>query len=75
MTNKSEPTHQEAKKRAKEYLDKVRKKFPVAPVFEDEPEGLLAGNPEKLKERLEIGVDKDEDEKPDLKIVSPKDTS
>lgn len=82
MTDKyrPEPTEQEANKRAKEYLDKIRKKYPVAPVNENEPSGLLAGDPEKLNARIKSGedfedyFDEDENDKPDLKIVKKSDS-
>ncbi len=72
--HRPEPTEDEVKKRLKEFGRKHRKEYPVPPVDENEPEGFLAGDPEKIKERIEeeFGDDYGE-EKPKLKIVKKDD--
>lgn len=47
--NTSEPS---AKKRLKEFGRKHRQQYPTPPVDENEPEGFLAGDPDKFRERL-----------------------
>ncbi len=39
-------TEQEARRRVKEYLKERREQYPVPPVSDDEPTGLLNGKPE-----------------------------
>lgn len=44
--------------------------YPTPPVDENEPEGLLAGDPEKFRERLEEEFDDDfGEERTKLKVV------
>ncbi len=72
MTKKHrpEPTEDEVKKRLKAFGCKHREKYPVPPVDENEPEGFLAGDPDKIKEHIEEEFDDDYgEEKPKLKIV------
>lgn len=61
MTKKriAEPSEAEAKKRLKEFGRKHREKYPVPPVDENEPEGLLAGDTDKIKDRIEEEFDDD----------------
>jgi hypothetical protein len=76
MTKKHtpEPTDEEVRKRLKEFGRKHREKYPVPPVDKNEPEGFLAGDPEKLKQRVDEDFDDDYgDEKPKLKIVRKRD--
>ena len=67
---KPEPSLEEAKKRLKEFGRKHREKHPIPPVNSTEPEGLLAGNPDKIIGQ--IGEEFEDDygeEKPELRIV------
>lgn len=72
MTKKSkpEPTLDEAKRRLDAYFDKQRRQYPEGrpPKWEDEPAGVIHGNPDTLEDDFD-----DDDLKPDLKVVqSPK---
>lgn len=75
--HKPEPTDVEVKKRLKEFGRKHREKHPVPPVDENEPEGFLAGDPDRIKERIDEEFDDDygeeKREKPKLKVVIKKD--
>lgn len=74
MTNKPEPTGAEVRKRLKEFRRKHRAKCPVPPVDKNEPEGLLAGDPGRVKERTEEEFnDEYGEEKPKCKLVKKKD--
>ncbi|MFL0805571.1 MAG: hypothetical protein K6L81_17790 [Agarilytica sp.] len=76
MTKKyvPEPTEAEVKKRLKEFSRKHREKYPVPPIDENEPEGFLAGDPEKIKERIEEEFEDDfGEDKPQLKVVKNND--
>ncbi len=42
-------TDTEAKIRAKKYIDKFRKEHAMVSAHEDEPSGLLAGNPDNFE--------------------------
>lgn len=67
-----EPSIEEVKKRLKEFGRKHREQYPVPPVDESEPDGLLAGDPKKFKERIDEGFEDDFGEnKPKLKSVKP----
>lgn len=69
-----EPTDTEVKKRLKEFGRKHREKYPVPPVDENEPEGFLAGDLKKIRERIEEEFDDDYGEKkPKLKVVKKHD--
>lgn len=59
MTKKydSEPTDTDVKKRLKEFGRKHRQKYPVPPTDENEPDGLLTGNPDNLKDRIDEEFD------------------
>lgn len=68
--HRPEPTEDEVKKRLKEFGLKHREKYPVPPVNESEPEGFLAGDPDKIKERIdEVFGDDYGERKSKLKIV------
>lgn len=72
--NKPEPTDAEVRKRLKEFGRKHRDKYPVPPVDKNEPEGFLAGDPDRIKERIEEEFDDEYgEEKPKFKIVKKKD--
>jgi len=61
------------KKRLREFARKHRDKYPIPPKDDNEPEGLLAGNLDKIKERIEEEFgDNYGEEKPKLKIVKKK---
>ena len=59
MTKKYSPelTGAEVKKRLKEFGRRHREKFPVSPVDENEPEGFLAGEPDRIKARIDEEFD------------------
>ncbi len=67
---KLEPSLEEAKKRLKEFGRKHRKKYPVPPIDLTEPEGLLAGNPDKIIDQISEEFEDDYgEEKPELRMV------
>lgn len=72
-THKPEPTDTEVKKRLKEFGRKHRAQHPSPPVDENEPDGLLAGDPEKFRERFEEEFNDDfGEEKPELSVIKSK---
>ena len=79
MTKKHrpEPTDADVKKRLKEFGRKHREQYPVPPVDENEPEGFLAGDPDRIKARIDEEFDDDygeeKHEKPKLKVVIKQD--
>lgn len=75
MTRKytPEPTEVQVKQRLKEFGRKHREKHPVPPVDECELEGFLAGDLDKIKERIDENFGDDYgEEKPKLKIIKEK---
>lgn len=79
MTKKHrpEPTDADVKKRLKEFGRKHREQYPTPPVDENEPEGFLAGDPDRIKARIDEEFDDDygeeKYEKPKLKVVIKQD--
>lgn len=64
------PSLEEAKKRLKEFGRKHREQYPVPPIDPTEPEGLLAGNPDKIIDQMSEEFEDDYgEEKPKLKII------
>ncbi len=69
---KPEPSLEEAKKRLKEFGRRRREQYPVPPIDEDEPEGLLAGDPKKIIDQINEEFEDDYgEEKPKFKIIKP----
>lgn len=70
---KPEPTDAEVKKRLKEFGRKHREQHPVPPVDENEPEGFLAGDPDRIKARADEEFDDEygdeKRERPKLKVA------
>ena len=56
---KPNPTDAQVKNRLKEFGRKHRKRHPVPPVDENEPDGLLVGDPKKFEDLLEEEFDDD----------------
>ncbi|WP_444943573.1 hypothetical protein ACJJIK_18985 [Microbulbifer sp. ZKSA006] len=76
----SEPTDTQIKERLKEFSRKHREKYPTPPFDENEPTGLLAGNPDKINARTEgraanARQGQAQGEKPKLKPTSKEDTN
>lgn len=71
--HKPEPTDAEVKKRLKEFGRKHREQYPVPPVDENEQEGFLVGDPDRIKARVdeELGDEYGDEmrEKPKLTVV------
>lgn len=72
MTRKytPEPTDAEVKKRLKTFGRKHREKYPTPPTDENEPGGFLAGDPDKIKKRIDEEFDDNYGEKnPKFKVI------